>query len=591
MAADDYVTPDGIRIPKSLMSPELAASLTPTDAAVANAVSDDNLKKTFGDENLKQTFGNEQTKPSFDWGNVAQTAKDIAVDSYKPLIPGMGAKMAIDGLGRVAEGAGAAGRATADALGLRMANLDDVKSVLNGGPKREMIVEPPAPGGTPSSPNAMALQAAMGAMPPGEKTTLSASPGVTPQFAGYGGVKKEMDANAKAQQADAQRLGAIQADRAAAVAGEQEGRARAMEQEELRRQAIEQRAQQVQSEQIQKAETLQGELRKLASTKIDPNHFWANKSTGDRMTAAFAVFLGGLGDGPNKAAEIIQNAVDRDIDAQKTNWENARMVKAQEIEGQKNIYGMYVAQLGDARAAEAGARAAALDLFNQRLEATKSKYDSPEIQARAQAAQNVIAGQLADAHKKLLDAVNENAYKKATLEMQSAELQQRREAAQLEAAARLGKATAGKDLPSTEASSLAQLKQGETMLKDLSGNYDKKTGLLSIITKHLPGFDANRYGNDKLAAAQAIGTILEGGKLTDSDLNEKYLPLMPDAGDSEKTKTEKIATLNRILRQTRKAKIEGFAKAGYDVSGFAGDYAELANDDKASTLEAKLQPR
>lgn len=52
---------------------------------------------------------------------------------------------------------------------------------------------------------------------------------------------------------------------------------------------------------------------------IDPNRFWNNKSTFEKILGTIAIGMGAgaAGDGPNKAYEIINDAIKRDVDAQK----------------------------------------------------------------------------------------------------------------------------------------------------------------------------------------------------------------------------------------------------------------------------------
>lgn len=454
MAADDIILPDGTRVPRSLVSPEIASTYgSPADQAVLSQTNDAALSSRFGQSAPPPAPAAWDNNPGAFGNNIAQTAKDVGLDYAKVLInPLEAAKKAVAGWGDIAELGGQADKylmeKTGGLLHQRLPTAEGLIAMeqkLRGTtppPPGQPSDQPPPPGPS-NTPAGQVLQAALGAGgAPGDSVSLRASPGIRVGMGSYADEKRDMSAAAGAEQSAAQKLGDIAAQRAAVVAGEQQGRMRAMEQEETRRQAIEQRAQSISQEQIQKAATLQDELRKMATVKVDPNHFWADKGTGDRMAAAFGVFLGGLGGGENQALGILNRAIDRDIDAQKTNWDNARQIKAQEIEGQKNIYGMHLAALGDERAAEAGARAASLEMFGQRLEAAKSTFDSPEIKARAEAAQAAIQKELAKTNMELQKAVNDDAYKRGTLELQSAELGIRAQEAnaRAQAAAREGQA-------------------------------------------------------------------------------------------------------------------------------------------------------
>lgn len=135
----------------------------------------------------------------------------------------------------------------------------------------------------------------------------------------------------------------------------------------------------------------------------------------------------------------------------------------------------------------------------------------------------------------------------------------------------------GRQLPASEASMLGQLESADAILKTVSDAWDTKAGdAYAGISKIIPATAAKQYGNTKLAAAQTIGTILEEGKLTNSDLIDKYLPLMPDASDTKATKAYKVQLLTEMIQAKRSGKISGFKKAGYQTSGFEGGAPPVA---------------
>lgn len=69
-----------------------------------------------------------------------------------------------------------------------------------------------------------------------------------------------------------------------------------------------------------KIDQLTGDIEKAT---IDPQHFWSDKSTAQKVTSGIGLILAGIGSGltgqPNLAAQFLQRSVDRDIDAQKAN--------------------------------------------------------------------------------------------------------------------------------------------------------------------------------------------------------------------------------------------------------------------------------
>ena len=64
----------------------------------------------------------------------------------------------------------------------------------------------------------------------------------------------------------------------------------------------------------------------VANGQIDPTHWWTSKSTGNQILTAVGMLFSGAGMGvaghPEMASNAINNAIDRDIDAQKANLAN-----------------------------------------------------------------------------------------------------------------------------------------------------------------------------------------------------------------------------------------------------------------------------
>jgi len=90
------------------------------------------------------------------------------------------------------------------------------------------------------------------------------------------------------------------------------------------------------------------QARQQASAKIDPGRYWSNMSTGQKVVSAISVFLGGLGarDGrPNYALQVLNDGINKDIEAQKANAQNGN-----------NLYTQYLRQYGDERQAEQATR-------------------------------------------------------------------------------------------------------------------------------------------------------------------------------------------------------------------------------------------
>jgi hypothetical protein len=92
---------------------------------------------------------------------------------------------------------------------------------------------------------------------------------------------------------------------------------------------------------------LQKTTNDLSSAKIDPNRLWNNSSTGNKILAGVAFALGALGaskDGVNRAVEVWDNAIARDIAVQKANLDN----KFKSVEARSSLLGQMTQLFGDA---------------------------------------------------------------------------------------------------------------------------------------------------------------------------------------------------------------------------------------------------
>lgn len=80
-------------------------------------------------------------------------------------------------------------------------------------------------------------------------------------------------------------------------------------------------------QQYAEAQQREKELAKaIAEGKVDTNRWWNNKSTGDKIAAGIGMLFSGIGSGltgkPNMALEVMNDAINRDIDAQKHDISN-----------------------------------------------------------------------------------------------------------------------------------------------------------------------------------------------------------------------------------------------------------------------------
>lgn len=134
-----------------------------------------------------------------------------------------------------------------------------------------------------------------------------------------------------------------------------------------------------------RSKALQDEMRNVDTT-VDPGRFWASRTTGQKIVGYIGMALGALGTGPdgiNRSVQMIQTAIDRDIDAQKA--EHAFRLKRgeQALEGVKSMYGMQHQVFQDEAGALAASRASGLELANNQLQQIAATSNSQTVKQQA----------------------------------------------------------------------------------------------------------------------------------------------------------------------------------------------------------------
>ena len=203
--------------------------------------------------------------------------------------------------------------------------------------------------------------------------------------------------------ADRAAMAAAQGQQLAGVGGQAEAEAKAAD--EMARVAYhgheDQRVQQLLDRQAldpervkldQHAQQLQDQAERLSRQKVDPEHYMASRSAGQKVMMAIASalsgFSAGLKGGPNQAMEHIKAAIDDDNRAQMQNIENARAGNEQ----QKGILADKMKLFGNKEQALAAARQEQLQGVAAQIDDIARQYQSPEIMAKA----TQLNGQLAE---------------------------------------------------------------------------------------------------------------------------------------------------------------------------------------------------
>lgn len=127
---------------------------------------------------------------------------------------------------------------------------------------------------------------------------------------------------------------------------------------------------------------------------INPNQFWEDKSTGGKIAAGIALLLGGISSGltgkSNPALDVIQNQIQRDIEAQKSN-------QAQAV----NLYKLGLEKYRDTQAAHQYATLQANALLQGQLSKISAQTGSQTAKFNAQQAIHQIGLQNAELRSQL----------------------------------------------------------------------------------------------------------------------------------------------------------------------------------------------
>lgn len=127
----------------------------------------------------------------------------------------------------------------------------------------------------------------------------------------------------------------------------------------------------------------EGALERAASMQIEPERFFRSRGLLGQVGAAIAMAVGSFAEAatgaPNRAAQIIDGAITRDIEAQRLNISNAR----EAAEGQRGVYQLMRQEYEDENAALDATRAAMLTEAARRAEIEGSQAQSEDARLRA----------------------------------------------------------------------------------------------------------------------------------------------------------------------------------------------------------------
>lgn len=280
------------------------------------------------------------------------------------------------------------------------------------------------------------------------------------------------------------------------------------------------------------------------SAHINPNRYMENMGTGGRVLAAIGQAFGAFGSAithsPNYAQEMIQRAIDNDIQAQV----HEAQLKGQAVNMKMNQYQMFRNQGLDDRAAR-------LALYQLRVNQTKAKIEEIRLGSNSQ--------QILATAEQLQNGLD--------MDVTRRRMEQEKRTATTLLANPLMAGGGGTQLPANEAEKLGTANAAIKAAQSNYADWNKSAkGVFGYITSFFPLTDASRYINNRAMAKQVIGSYLEGGVLRKED-EAKYDKFLPIEGESQETGRRKLENLITLIATRADEQKKALGSAGFNVGG------------------------
>jgi hypothetical protein len=165
------------------------------------------------------------------------------------------------------------------------------------------------------------------------------------------------------------------------------------------------------------------------NTFIDPNRIFHNMSTGQRITAGLGTILSNIGGAiaGQRPADVIGDAVDRDVKAQQMSFENGMANKKENVQNSTSLYNLARQRgLSDVEAYHV-ATIGGLEAAKMKLDALTTGMNNPVVDARAQLAKAEIVKQQFAAQQALKDELQNRYAKSLALESEKLDLDRKKE--------------------------------------------------------------------------------------------------------------------------------------------------------------------
>lgn len=306
-------------------------------------------------------------------------------------------------------------------------------------------------------------------------------------------------------------------------------------------------------------------VKELAGMKVDQGRIWKDKTTGDKIAVGIGVLLGAIGQGltggkSNYALDVIDNAIERDIAAQKT-----EIATKGEVLGQKqNAIAMMRQRFGDERLADLAFKEAAMEKVKASILDKMASTKSDAVRAQGQMALSQIAQGSA---QRLAEATQISATKTAGGEKSTVVVEtgkpEKAGAAPTEFQGKAAMFAAGAELAEKNFQDIE--KQGFQR-----GSWSQAA--LKVLPEATRSALQKRQNQAELAFADAFLRQTSGAAISDSERKDAAARFFPRAGDSPEVLAQKEQ--DRKLQIQLMKQLSGPAgaqkKTSYTPVSFAG---------------------
>lgn len=314
---------------------------------------------------------------------------------------------------------------------------------------------------------------------------------------------------------------------AAALAEQQ----RTLQQHALEQKELRDRARAASDEGMRRVREAQERVNGI-DVSVDPGRFWATRGTAGKIGAILGLALGAVGagtDGVNRAAGMLTQTIDRDIDAQKAEHELKLRKGGQALESARTLYDMQRQATGDGLAAHAATKAGMLESAELKAKEMAARAADPIAKANAVGLIAAIRQERAKTEAATQQRLFENHLQQQGLDLQRAHLQ----IAAMSAAAKSG---------------ASGLTAGTDALTELRKEWKEGGGRLGGVSQHLPGTSANDYNDTLRTRAIGIATQLNGGKMPKPATIDYVLSILPKPGMSEEDGKRQLDAVDQLLK-------------------------------------------